>query len=118
MTVGDGKGLGTSVALGVGDGTGDGDAVGTGVIVGRIVAGKSVGTGRGVVIGTKDGQPDGNSARLRVVSWLTLAPTSMLYMGMMYRTVPIKQMIAKKLNRALSIELPPQDGRVPGLLIL
>ena len=111
-----GHGAGVALGKGVGDDVGDGMEVGTGVAVTVGLGGRlmSVGTGRGVVMG----QPDGSSAMLCMVSWLRLAPRLMPAVGRMYRTMPIKQMMAIKLNSALSNGLPLQDGPLPDQLLL
>lgn len=77
-----------------------------------------VGTGLGVAIGAKDGQPEGRREMLCMVNWLMVAPRSMSAIGRMYRNVPTKQMMARKLNSALYNGLPLQDGPVPDQLIL
>ena len=126
VITGEGVGHGDGVTPWVGDGSGvgDGDTVGTGAVVGAGVTvglgvtAISVGTGRGVVIGSKDGQPDGSKARLRVVRWLTQVPRSTSAMGRTYAIMPIKQIKARKFNRALSIRHPQQDGPGPGQLLL
>lgn len=120
LLVGEGVGHGTWVALGVGDGRGVEDAVGAGVgvIVGRIVTLMIVGIGRSVGIGPRDGQPDGSREMLCMVSWLMLEPRSTSAIGRTYRNVVTKQMMARKLNSALYIRLPQQNGPAPGLLIL
>jgi hypothetical protein len=122
--IGAGVGHGTWVALGVGDGKGDDEGVGNavgagvGVIVGCIVTLMIVGIGRGVVIGAMDGHPDGSREMLFMVMWLMLAPRSTSAIGRMYRNVPTKQIMARKLNSALYNGLPLQDGPVPDQLLI